>query len=458
MRVDKQKVKVILEWPTPKYGGDVRSFHGLADFYRRFVKDFSILAAPLTELIKRNEKFHWGDPQEKAFQLLKHKLTHAPVLTLPDFSKTFEIDCDALGIRVGVVLTQEGKPVAYFSEKLNGAALKYSTYDKELYALIRALQVWQHYLKPKEFVIHTDHESFKYLKVQHNLSKKHARWIAFVESFPYVIKCKTGKSNMIADSLSHWYSLLTTLDARLLSFEMIKDLYAKNADFGEICASCAKSGQGVLLLATNATRCRKSDGSMPYLAVHSTTCFSPFEIVYGFNPLTPLDLVPLPSSERVNIDGKKRANFVKKLHEKVYANIEKCTTQYAKHANKGRHKMVFEPGEYGVSTTFNVSDLAAFDTDDACDLRTNPSQEEGNASIIMVVQGSDSGVEGPIASNQVRVPIGPITRARAKRFKEQLNALVQTAYKSFKGFLIIGDVDQDTSKLVNCIQVVDAQD
>nr|XP_027098877.1 uncharacterized protein LOC113718156 [Coffea arabica] len=202
MKVDDQKVQAIQEWPTPRSVGDVRSFHGLAGFYRRFVRDFSTIATPLTELIKKNENFHWGDSQEQAFRALKHTLTHAPVLALPDFSKIFEIDCDASGIGVGAVLNQGGRPIAYFSEKLNGAALNYSTYDKELYALIRALQVWQHYLKPKEFMIHTDHESLKYLKAQHTLSKKHARWITFVESFPYVIKYKAGKSNVVADALS----------------------------------------------------------------------------------------------------------------------------------------------------------------------------------------------------------------------------------------------------------------
>ncbi|XP_071909873.1 uncharacterized protein [Coffea arabica] len=244
IKVDDQKVKAIQEWPTPRSVGDFRSFYGLAGFYRRFVRDFSTIAAPLTQLIKKNENFHWGNSQEQAFRALKHKLTHAPVLALPDFSKTFEIDCDASGIGVGAVLNQGGRPIAYFGEKLNGAAQNYSTYDKELYALIRALQVWQHYLRPKEFMIHTDHESLKYLKAQHTLSKKHARWIAFMESFLYVIKYKTGKSNVVADALSRRYSLLTSLDAKLLRFELIKDIYAQDSDFGELYLSCKHTGQG----------------------------------------------------------------------------------------------------------------------------------------------------------------------------------------------------------------------
>ena len=122
------------------------------------------------------------------------------------------MECDASGIGIGAVLMQEGKPIAYFSEKLSGAALNYSTYDKEMYALVRALETWQHYLLPKEFVIHTDHESLKHLKWQNKLNKRHARRSEFLESFPYVIKYKQGKENIVADALSRGYILLNTLD------------------------------------------------------------------------------------------------------------------------------------------------------------------------------------------------------------------------------------------------------
>ena len=94
------------------------------------------------------------------------------------------------GIGIGGVLMQEGRPIAYFSEKLSGAALKYPTYDKELYALVRTLETWQHYLWPKEFVIHTDHESLKHLRGQYKLSRCHAKWVEFIETFPYVINTR----------------------------------------------------------------------------------------------------------------------------------------------------------------------------------------------------------------------------------------------------------------------------
>jgi len=147
VHVDPTKIKAIQEWPTPKNVGEVRRFHGLASFYRRFVK--------------KDVSFNWGEKEESAFQQLKEKLTNAPILALPNFSKTLELECDASGVGIGAVLLQLGHPIAYFSEKLHGASLNYPTYDKELYALVRALQTWEHYLVSKEFVIHSDHESLK---------------------------------------------------------------------------------------------------------------------------------------------------------------------------------------------------------------------------------------------------------------------------------------------------------
>jgi hypothetical protein len=136
IHVDEEKIQAIKDWHVPKNVSQVRSFHRLAGFYRRFVKYFSTIAAPLNNLTKKDVPFLWGDEQDRAFQELKRKLCEAPLLQLPDFDKTFEIECDASGIGIRGVLIQEGKPVAYFSEKLNGPHLNYSVYDKELYALV----------------------------------------------------------------------------------------------------------------------------------------------------------------------------------------------------------------------------------------------------------------------------------------------------------------------------------
>jgi hypothetical protein len=126
------------------------------------------------------------------------------------------------------VLLQEGKHIAYFTEKLNGPHLDYSVYDKELYALVRVLKVWQHYLLPKEFVIHSDQEALKYLKIQGKLNRRYAKWIEFIETFPYVVKHKRGKDNIVADALSRRCALVTQLDTKVLGLEQLKHFMLMN--------------------------------------------------------------------------------------------------------------------------------------------------------------------------------------------------------------------------------------
>ena len=191
--------------------------------------------------------FHWGEAQEESFDTLKDKLTHAPLLQLPNFGKTFELECDASGVGIGGILMQDGKPVAYFSEKLHGPVLNYSTYDKELYALVRSLEMWCHYLWPKEFVIHSDHESLKYLRSQNNLNRRHAKWVEFIESFPYIIKHKKGKDNVIADALSRRYTLLSQLDCWIFGLQSRKEQYALDPDFKMCCLIVERDIHGISL-------------------------------------------------------------------------------------------------------------------------------------------------------------------------------------------------------------------
>jgi len=180
-----------------------------------------------------------------SFEKINDKLTSAPILALPSFSKVFEVESDALGVGIGEVLIQEGRPLAYFSEKLNEAKCKYSTYDKEFYSIVRALEHWRHYLVGGEFILHSDHEAFKFIQGQHKLNPRHAKWVEYLQAFHFVIRHKSSQLNKEADALSRKYIILSTLDTRVLGFEFIKELYPKDQDFHEIYALCLKHPHGL---------------------------------------------------------------------------------------------------------------------------------------------------------------------------------------------------------------------
>lgn len=136
--MDTAKIQAIKDWRTPRNVHELRSFHGLATFYRHFIQNFSSVAAPLTNCLKKG-KFLWTTEQDQSFDTLKHLLTTALVLALPDFDKVFVVETDASMSGIGAVLLQDGRPLEFFSEKLNKARQKWTTYEQELFAIIRAL-------------------------------------------------------------------------------------------------------------------------------------------------------------------------------------------------------------------------------------------------------------------------------------------------------------------------------
>ena len=143
--VDPSKVKDVLKWETPQTVKEVRSFLGLAGYYRRFIENFSKIAKPLTSLLEKDVAFVWTDERQRAFDELKKRLTTAPVLTLPDQTKRFTVYCDASKDGLGCVLMQEGRVIAYASRQLRRHELNYPTHDLELAAVVHALKIWRHY-------------------------------------------------------------------------------------------------------------------------------------------------------------------------------------------------------------------------------------------------------------------------------------------------------------------------
>ncbi|PKU64278.1 RNA-directed DNA polymerase [Dendrobium catenatum] len=241
VEVDPRKVQSIREWPIPKTLFDVRSFHGLANFYRRFIRGFSIIVAPLTDCLKASS-FLWSTEQQRSFDTIKEALCSAPVLVLPNFEKPFHVDTDASSIGIGAVLSQESRPIEFFSEKLSPARQKWSAYEQELYAVVRALKQWEHYLLHQDFVLCSDNQALQYINNQKNVSRMHARWIVFLQKFTFVLQHKAGKLNRVADALSRRAAMLTMLQTEITDLEELKSLYATDEDFAQPWDLC-QSGQ-----------------------------------------------------------------------------------------------------------------------------------------------------------------------------------------------------------------------
>ncbi|GJR72477.1 putative reverse transcriptase domain-containing protein [Tanacetum coccineum] len=202
IHVDPSKVESVKNWKTPESSTEIRSFLGLAGYYRRFIENFSKIAKPLTLLTQKNKAYVWGDKQDEAFQILKEKLCNAPVLALPDGPDDFVVYCDASKQGFGCVLMQRGKVIAYASRQLKKHEKNYTTHDLELGAVVFALKIWRHYLYGTKSVIYTDHKSLQYIFDQKDLNMRQRRWIELLSDYECEIKYHPGKANVVADALS----------------------------------------------------------------------------------------------------------------------------------------------------------------------------------------------------------------------------------------------------------------
>ncbi|KAF5786022.1 putative nucleotidyltransferase, Ribonuclease H [Helianthus annuus] len=199
--VDFSKVQAVLDWPTPKNAKGVRGFLGLAGYYRKFIPHFGTMAAPLHKLVG-NTPFTWDSVTDSAFKQLKRSLTNTPTLGLPDWSKSFTVECDASGVGIGAILTQQGRPIAYYSAPLKGSMLAWSTYEKEMLAIVKAVRKWRSYLLGRPFVVKTDHISLKYLLEQRVSTPAQARWLPKLMGYDFRVEYKKGVTNRGADALS----------------------------------------------------------------------------------------------------------------------------------------------------------------------------------------------------------------------------------------------------------------
>ncbi|KAJ0431848.1 putative nucleotidyltransferase, Ribonuclease H [Helianthus annuus] len=202
IQVDPAKVEAVMNWQEPKTPTEIRSFLGLAGYYRRFIENFSRIAAPLTSLTKKKEKYIWGPKQQESFEILKQKLSNAPMLTLPEGTDEFVVYCDASHTGMGCVLMQKGKVIAYASRQLKVHEKNYTTHDLELGAVVFALKLWRHYLYGIKFVIYSDHKSLQHLFNQKELNMSQRRWMETLNDYECEIRYHPGKANVVADALS----------------------------------------------------------------------------------------------------------------------------------------------------------------------------------------------------------------------------------------------------------------
>jgi hypothetical protein len=200
--VDPSKVRDVLNWSPPKNVPEIRSFLGLAGYYRRFIKGFSKIVKPLTTLLEKGKEFKWDEKCQASFEELKKRLTTTPVLIMPDIHKGFDVYCDAYQQGLGCVLMQEGKVVAYASRQLRKHEQNYPTHDLELAAVVHALKIWRHYMIGNKCQIFTDHKSLKYIFSQKDLNLRQIRWLELIKDYDLDIQYHPGKANVVADALS----------------------------------------------------------------------------------------------------------------------------------------------------------------------------------------------------------------------------------------------------------------
>ena len=165
VKVDENKIAAMVAWPRPINISELRGFLGLTEYYRKFVKNYSIVTRALNNLFKKGQ-FGWHEEAETAFLALKHVMTTTPTLAMPNFKDIFTVETNASDDGIGAILTQQGKSVAFMSKALEVAKKLWSTYAKEMMAILEAIRLWRPYLLGRKFYIQTDQRSLKYLLEQ----------------------------------------------------------------------------------------------------------------------------------------------------------------------------------------------------------------------------------------------------------------------------------------------------
>lgn len=208
IRMDPAKIQSVVEWPTPKNIKEVRGFLGFTNFYRHFIKNYSKVVAPLTDLTKTTRQFEWTEKAEKAFEDIKSAFAKGDIIRHFQPGAPITIETDSSDFAIGAILSQlfDGKlqPIAFFSRKLNPAEMNYEIHDKELLAIVAALKAWRRYVEGTEEPVRiiTDHQPLTYFHSKRMLSRRQARWNEVISEINYRIEYRTGKKSTKPDALS----------------------------------------------------------------------------------------------------------------------------------------------------------------------------------------------------------------------------------------------------------------
>ena len=207
--MDQAKVRSVLEWPTPSTVKEVQAFLGFANFYRRFIKGYSQVVGPLSELTRKDREFKWSDAAETALNKLKELFTTAPILTTYDWGRHIILETDASDYAIGACISQPDdagllRPIAFYSRKMTAPEKNYDIHDKELLAVVEAFREWRVYLEGSAHTVevYTDHKNLIYFTTTKQLNRRQTRWAETLASYNFRITYRKGLENTKADALS----------------------------------------------------------------------------------------------------------------------------------------------------------------------------------------------------------------------------------------------------------------